>query len=299
MLGRTAACSLILTAALAFPGPARGESVPAAPVTPEPAAAPGVAPEGEVVPEPAPSTPATPPADVPVAPPAPTAPVVAPVTPAPLGPAPAAPAATPSFVSNLIPSSWASVGLFLGGAATAFVAHESCHIFVNYALGSSVHFEPVWYQGKIPFFSISPDVNCSGGSCTHSDGRPFGPGPAGMYAIVGAGVQCQQIANEIILSTEPDLFRHDAPFRKGVLAFNTLLSIGYAISNWAGQEPVAGDTATLERLTASHLPRGMIAAAIFIPAVIDIVRFFLPDQTWIPWVSRASKGLLVGFVFAI
>ena len=275
----------LLIAALALPATGRSEEPAVA--EPDPGTAPAEAPA-----EAPPPTEATPPADPSKVPPAALPPKATPLPP---------PVAEPehTFIKDLLPSSWKSVGLFLGGAATGFVAHESCHIFVNYTLGSRVSFLPVKYMDKIPFFTIAPDVSCSNGRCTHSDGRPFAAGPAGMYAIVSAGYQCQQIADEIILSTDPQLFHHEAPFRKGALAFNTILSLGYAISNWAGQEPSAGDSSTMDQLPSAHLPRGLIAMAIFVPAVLDILRFFLPDQVWLPWVSRASKSLIVGFAFAI
>lgn len=210
----------------------------------------------------------------------------------------AEPSDPPSLVSELTPAGWKSVAWFLGGAATAFITHEGCHTIVNYALGSSPHIEKVTFLGFIPFFSIAPNVSCFNGTCIHDDsGKPWGPGPRGMYSIVTAGMQCQQMEDEVILSTDPQLLHRTAPFRKGLLAFNTLLSIGYAVSNWAGIEPTAGDLAAADRLMPFR--NGILAASVFVPAVVDIARFFFPDVGWLPWVSRTSKGAIIGFVFAL
>ena len=80
--------------------------------------------------------------------------------------------------------------------------------------------------------------------------------------------------------------------------FNIALSMGYAISNWVGTEPNAGDSAYLDLLTRHHLPPGVIAAAIFMPAIIDAIRFFAPES-WLPWLSRLSKTALIGLVLAV
>jgi len=218
-----------------------------------------------------------------------------------VAPASSAHAAEPEPVgglSELKPKDWTTVAFFLGGVATSFIAHESCHVVANYALGSHPHFESVTYLGFIPFFSISPSVRCRGNSCYQDDGTSYKGGPSALYAIVAAGIQCQQVGNEIILSTEPRLRWREAPFRKGMLAMNVALSLGYAFSNWAGIEPAQGDIATNDRLL-TKVPQGALAAAIFVPAVLDILRYLWPDSPWLPWVARISKGALLGFAFAI
>lgn len=205
--------------------------------------------------------------------------------------------AEPIRGSDLVPKSWGSVAWFLGGAAAAFVGHESCHVAMNLSLGVVPEIRPVTYLGFVPFFSISPTVTCGANGCVKDSGAPFGPGKGGLYAIVAAGMQCQQISNEIILSTDPQLVRHEAPFRKGMLAFNVLLSLGYAVSNWAGVEPRSGDVSSLDRLV--RAPQGLIALSVFAPAVLDALRFFFPDAPGLPFVSWVAKGALVGFVFSI
>jgi len=202
----------------------------------------------------------------------------------------------PPTLADFKPSGPASVALFLSGAATAFLAHEGCHVAANLGLGLVPRVDEVRFLGAIPFFSISPPLRCDEAGCRREDGSPFGPGRAGTFGIVAAGLQCQQIANEVILSTEPWLLRHEAPFRKGVLALDVLLSFGYAFADWAGLEPEVGDLSSMGRL--SGLPREAVAAAIFVPAVLDLVRFLFPDARWLPWAARASKGAIFGFLFA-
>ena len=216
--------------------------------------------------------------------------------PAPIPATAAAPSSGPATATDFLPSGWASAALFVGGAATAFVAHESCHVLANLTMGVVPKIEPVKFMGAIPFFSISPPVACDGSGCTKDGGARFSPGRPGLYAIYTAGLQCQQLANEIILSTEPQLLHREAPFRKGVLAFNIVLALGYAFADWAGVEPGAGDVTSAERLTG--VPRGAIAVAVFVPAVLDMVRYFFPDSRWLPWASRLSKGAIFGFLFA-
>jgi len=72
--------------------------------------------------------------------------------------------------------------------------------------------------------------------------------------------------------------------------------IGYAISNWTGTEPCVGDLATADRTVGT--PHGIVALSVFVPAVLDIVRNFLPGSTWAIWASRTSKFGIIGVTFA-
>jgi hypothetical protein len=193
----------------------------------------------------------------------------------------------------------ATAGLFAGGALTAFAAHEACHLAANLALGNVPAIHGVKFLGAIPFFAISPDISCTpGGACSRNDGRPFGPGQHGLYAIQAAGLLCQQWGAEAILTAEPDLIHRDAPFLKGMLALDSGLAIGYAFANWLSIEPHAGDVTGNDRLL-TRLPRGTLAAVVLVPAVLDLLRLFFPEWTWLPWTSRVSKGGLIGLEFAL
>jgi len=147
----------------------------------------------------------------------------------------------------------------------------------------------------VPFFAISPGISCTGGRCFKASGAPFGPGPRGLYLIVSAGLLCQELTDEVILSTRPRLRYEDEPFLQGMLAFNTLASVAYAVANLLSIEPVEGDLYTMTRL--SPLPRGVLSGLVLATALLDISRYLFPDVGWLPWASRATKVATVGVMF--
>jgi hypothetical protein len=194
--------------------------------------------------------------------------------------------------------SWRAAAVFAGGAATGFVAHEGGHLLANVALGNRPGLEPVRYMGAIPFFAIDPRISCyDGGGCWKHDGSRFGAGRRGLFLIESAGIQVQQYSDELILTLSPRLRFEDAPFRKGLLAFNTLLSVGYVLSSWAGTEPENGDLRALHRDTG--VSRDALNALVLGVAVIDVVRYLKPEARWLAWVSRAAKVATTGLAFTI
>ncbi len=190
---------------------------------------------------------------------------------------------------------WNKLALFAAGAATGFVAHESCHVAANLAFGNTPHLESVTFLGFVPFFAISPNVECRNGHCTTPSGQPFGK--QALYTIVSAGIQCQQYEDEVILTLEPRLRFEDAPFRKGMVTFNTLLSVGYVLSDWAGIEPPAGDMVGIHRDAGA--PRHLMNTLVLGVAGLDIARYFFPDASWLAWVSRSLKVTVTGVVFTL
>ncbi len=112
-----------------------------------------------------------------------------------------------------------------------------------------------------------------------------------------AGIQCQQLADEIILTHDPALRIHQAPFRKGMLAFGTLTSIAYVLSNWASVEPPAGDLRGAYRDTGA--PRNVVNLLVLSAAVLDLSRYFFPDAPLLPWLSRAAKIGVTGITFTL
>lgn len=190
---------------------------------------------------------------------------------------------------------WSRAALFVAGGATAFVAHESCHVLAGLALGNTPTLQPVRFLGFVPFFAISPGINCVGGTCTKANGAPFPAGPRGLYVIVSAGIICQEVEDEVILSVEPRLRYEDEAFLKGMVAFNTLASVGYALANFFSLEPPEGDLRAMSRL--APLPPGILSGIVLATAGLDIARYFLPDNVWLPWVSRLTKVATVGVVF--
>jgi len=191
---------------------------------------------------------------------------------------------------------FASVALTAAGFVTAFVVHEACHGVANLAMGNVPTIEPVRFLGFFPFFAVSPNVSCRDGSCVRRNGEPFLPGPRGLSFIVSSGILCQEITDEIILTERPRIRYETAPFLKGMLLFNTAASVAYGIANLAGIEPPEGDLRGLDR--SSGVPHGVFAALVLSTAALDVARYLLPDVTWIPWVSRGSKVVMVGLVVA-
>jgi hypothetical protein len=192
---------------------------------------------------------------------------------------------------------WRGAAWFAGGAVTALAAHESCHLVANLALGNRPGFEPVTFMGFIPYFAIVPSIHCEGGDCTKRNGEHFWAGRPGLYTIVSAGIQCQQYEDEIILSQRPGLRMDSAPFRKGMLTFNTLLSIGYVIANWTGVEPTDGDIRGIHR--DGGAPRFLVSSMIIGIAAVDIARYYYPHARWLTWLNRVAKLSVTGIAFAM
>jgi len=190
------------------------------------------------------------------------------------------------------------LGLFVAGAASALVIHESCHVVTNLSFGNVPHLEPVNFLGVIPFFAISPEVHCVGSQCYKANGQPFGPGRQGLFVIYSAGLQCQQLGDEIILTEEPRLRERTAPFLTGMLTFNTLASIGYVFANWLGLEPPTGD---LRGLYSIGAPRPLTNLLFLAIGLMDITRYFFPQTPFdlLPWASRASKIAVAGLVITV
>ncbi len=184
-----------------------------------------------------------------------------------------------------------------GGAITALAAHESCHLIANLATGNRPSFQSVTFLGFIPYFAITPSIHCRGESCYKSNGQSYGAGRPGLYTIVSAGIQCQQYEDEVILTRRPGLRMDDAPFRKGMLAFNTLLSIGYVLANWIGVEPTDGDIRGIHR--DGGAPRFLLSSMIFGIAAVDIARYYYPHARWLAWLNRVAKLSVTGIAFAM
>jgi len=174
--------------------------------------------------------------------------------------------------------------------------HESCHAISGLALGNKPTLEPVRFLGVVPFFAVSPNVSCYDGYCLKASGAPFLPGPRGLYFIVSAGIICQEVTNEVILSVQPRIRYDDAAYLKGMLAFNTLASVAYALANLFALEPPQGDIRTMGSLV--PVPHAVLSGLILATAALDISRYYFPDEEWLAWASRITKVATVGIVFA-
>jgi hypothetical protein len=188
----------------------------------------------------------------------------------------------------------AGVALFLGGAGSAFLLHESGHVLAGAALGRLPEVQRVTFLGFIPFFTLAPSIACYGDTCTRA-GQPFSYGRAGAFLIFSAGFDLQHLEDEAILTHQPRLRAQDNAFREGMLAFNTLTSIGYVAANLLGVEPRAGDVRSMVEV--SGRPRLLVDGLLLSAAALDLVRYAYPALEWPVWASRAAKLGLGGLVF--
>ncbi len=229
--------------------------------------------------------------------------VLAPVhTPAALAP----PLPTPLFVPppSLPPArkggvmdidSLPNFGLFAAGAISALTLHETGHLITNLAFGNVPGFTPILYAKFIPFFVIDPHLHACGNQPQQyckTDGSRFGAGRDGYYVINMAGFQMQNIGSELLLSIWPDLYHQHAPYRKGMLAMDIFLSIGYGSFSLLGIEDPHGDLSGANQR--DLYPKVLLASAVILPAAVDLYRYFFPESKWAPWVSRTAKAGLLG-----
>ena len=163
------------------------------------------------------------------------------------------------------------VAKFLAGAATALAMHEAGHVATDVMFGATPGVKKVSFAG-IPFFAI-----------TH---RTLSP--AREFVIASAGFWVQDASSEILLTRVPALRGMDAPFAKGLLAFNTLTSAAYAGAAFARVGPDERDTRGMA--VAARLREPWIGGVVLAPAVLDAVRYYKPETRWLRWASRASKA---------
>lgn len=162
-------------------------------------------------------------------------------------------------------------GKFLGGAAVGLGAHESGHLLFDGIFRANAGLAKVSFHG-IPFFAITHDPGLS---------------RRREFIIDSAGFWVQEATNEVILSRRPGLRHERAPFVKGVFVFNVGASIAYAGAAFARTGPVERDTRGMADTLRWKEP--WVGVLILIPAVLDAIRFYHPDQRWAAWGSRAAK----------
>ena len=158
----------------------------------------------------------------------------------------------------------------LGGASLAFLGHESGHLAFDLVFHAHPYLLPVHF-GPIPFFAIEHR--------TVSNGRE--------YAIASAGFWVQESMNEWILSRHPRLRSEPHAVLKGMVAFNTIMPIGYSMAAIFRFGPKERDPSSIA--SSSGLPEPAIGALVLAPALLDGYRYFHPDQKWAAWASRALK----------
>lgn len=183
-------------------------------------------------------------------------------------------------------------GWFLAGGAAGFILHESAHALVSESFGFDARLES--RREPIPFVVVRYDlvaVKSESGRIQYTDeeGRPVSEGAQKQYTIASAGINSQNISSEIILTLRPNLREERRPFLKGMLAFDVLTSVGYAL---VGRKDPDGDLRGMSE--ALGVDDKLVAAIIFLPAGLDAYRYYYPKSRWAPWASRAAKGYLLG-----
>ena len=168
---------------------------------------------------------------------------------------------------------------FLGGAAIGLATHEAGHLFFNVVFDAQPGIGKVNFHG-LPFFAI-----------THRNGLP----PRQEFVISSAGFWVQHAETEWLLTRRPGLRREQAPWAKGVFAFDVLASVAYSGAAFARTGPVERDTRGMAE--SARIDERWIGAMLLAPAVLDAYRYFHPDARWAAWASRGVKVGMVLLVF--
>lgn len=164
---------------------------------------------------------------------------------------------------------------FLAGGAVAFAAHESGHLFFDVAFDAHPGVRRVTGAG-IPFFAITHDPGVSRRQ---------------EFLISSAGFCVQHAGSEWLLTRRPNLRRENAPFAKGVLAFNVLTSAVYSGAAFARSGPAERDTRGIA--ASARVAEPWVGAVLLVPAGLDAYRYYHPEARWAVWASRAAKAGLI------
>ncbi|MEQ1756836.1 MAG: hypothetical protein ABL986_00860 [Vicinamibacterales bacterium] len=158
----------------------------------------------------------------------------------------------------------------LAGAALGLGIHEGGHLTFDLLLGTTPGLERVSYAG-IPFFAITHDP----------------VSPAREFTISSAGFWSQHLSSEWLLTRHPRLRYERAPLRKGMLAFNVLVSVMYAGAAIGRTGPDQRDTRGMA--VSARMAEPWVAPVILAPAVLDTLRYLKPESRAARWASRAAK----------
>jgi hypothetical protein len=167
---------------------------------------------------------------------------------------------------------------FLAGAALGLALHESGHLVFDAAFDAQPHLSHV-HLGPFPFFAIAHRGDLS---------------PRREFIVSSAGFWVQEGTDEWLLTRRRALRRQHAPGAKGLLAFNVLNSVGYALVAFAKAGPPERDTRGIADSIA--IDERAIGAIVLAPALLDTWRYFRPDARWAAWTSRVAKAGSVALV---
>jgi hypothetical protein len=160
---------------------------------------------------------------------------------------------------------------FLAGGALGLGMHESGHLLFDAVFDANPRLTGVHF-GPFPFFALTHRGDLS---------------PRREFTVSSAGFWVQEASNEWLLSRPRPLKDRHAPLAKGVLTFNVLNSVGYAVVAFAKAGPFERDTRGMA--ASVGVDERTIGFVILTPAVLDGWRFLHPDARWAVWASRAAK----------
>jgi hypothetical protein len=160
---------------------------------------------------------------------------------------------------------------FLAGGALGLAMHESGHLIFDAIFDAKPRLTGVHF-GPFPFFAITHRSDVS---------------PRREFTISSAGFWVQEATNEWLLTKRPSLRDEHAWGVKGLLAFNVLNSVGYALVAFAKAGPPERDTRGMA--DSIGVDERVIGAIVLAPAVLDSYRYFNRGSGWAAWASRAVK----------
>src|SRR6185295_9743116 len=160
---------------------------------------------------------------------------------------------------------------FLAGGALGLAMHETGHLIFDAIFDAKPRVKGVHF-GPFPFFAITHRSDLS---------------PRREFTISSAGFWVQEATDEWLLTRRPALRDEHAWGVKGVLAFNVLNSVGYALVAFAKAGPVERDTRGMA--DSIGVDERVIGAIVLAPAVLDSYRYFNRGSGWAAWTSRAVK----------
>jgi hypothetical protein len=167
---------------------------------------------------------------------------------------------------------------FLAGGVLGLAMHEGGHLVFDVAFAADPHVDAVHF-GPFPFLAIAHRGDLS---------------PRREFTVSSAGFWVQEVTNEWVLTRRPFLREEHAWVTKGLVAFNVLNSVGYALVAFARAGPFERDTRGMA--DSAGVDERAIGALVLTPAVLDAYRYYKPHSQWAKWASRAVKA---GSVFLV
>jgi len=161
---------------------------------------------------------------------------------------------------------------FVAGGLLGLGLHEAGHLVFDGIFDAEPNLKGVHF-GPFPFFAISHRSDLS---------------PRREFTVSSAGFWVQEATDEWVLTRRPGIRDEHDWLTKGVLAFNVLNSIGYAIVAFAKAGPVERDTRGMA--DSIGVDERAMGALVLAPAILDSYRYFQRGSRWAAWTSRAVKG---------